>query len=50
MHVQRGKKNEFGSHMEKCVFIEYSEGYKIWKFYNPTTQKVIISERLDFDE
>jgi len=25
-------------------------GYKGWKFYNPTTKKVVISERADFDE
>jgi hypothetical protein len=36
--------------MEKCVFIGYPEGYKGWKFYNPVTKKVIISERADFDE
>ena len=36
--------------MEKCVFIGYPQGYKGWKFYNPTTRKVVISERADFDE
>ena len=36
--------------MEKCIFIGYPEGYKGWKFYNPVTKKVIISERADFDE
>ena len=36
--------------MEKCIFIGYPEGYKGWKFYNPTTKKTIISERADFDE
>ena len=36
--------------MEKCVFIGYPQGYKGWKFYNPTTKKVVISERADFDE
>jgi len=36
--------------MEKCVFIGYPQGYKGWKFYNPTTKKVVISERTDFDE
>jgi hypothetical protein len=28
----------------------YPQGYKGWKFYNPATQKVVISERADFDE
>ena len=40
----------FGSHMEKCIFIGYSDGYKAWKFYCPESKKVIISERADFDE
>jgi hypothetical protein len=35
---------------EKCIFIGYPEGYKGWKFYNPETKKVVISERADFDE
>ena len=36
--------------MEKCVFIGYPAGYKGWKFHNPTTRKVVISERADFNE
>ena len=36
--------------MEKCVFIGYPAGYKRWKFYNPTTRKLVISEGADFDE
>ncbi|OAX31500.1 hypothetical protein K503DRAFT_703611, partial [Rhizopogon vinicolor AM-OR11-026] len=36
--------------VEKCVFIGYPQGYKGWKFYNPTTKKTVIAERADFDE
>ena len=36
--------------MEKCIFIGYPQGYKGWKFYNPETKKVVISEHADFDE
>ena len=36
--------------MEKCVFIGYPQGYKGWKFYNPLTKQVLISERADFNE
>ena len=50
MHIQKDKRAGLGSHMEKCVFIGYPQGYKGWKFYNPTTKKVVISERADFDE
>jgi len=28
----------------------YPSGYKGWKFYNPTTQKYLISEGAEFDE
>ena len=50
VHVQRDKRSSLGSHMDKCIFIGYPDGYKGWKFYNPQTKKVIISERADFDE
>ena len=49
VHIQKDKREGLGSHMEKCVFIGYPQGYKGWKFYNPTTKKTIISERADFD-
>ena len=50
--IQRDKRplGSLGTHMEKCVFIGYPQGYKGWKFYNPVTRKVAISERADFDE
>ena len=32
------------------MFIGYPDGYKGWKFYNPTTKHTIISEHADFDE
>ena len=50
VHIQKDKRDGLGSHMEKCAFIGYPQGYKGWKFYNPTTKKVVISERADFDE
>jgi hypothetical protein len=50
--IQRDKQpiGSLGTHMEKCVFVGYPQGYKGWCFYNPITKKVIISERADFDE
>jgi transposase InsO family protein len=50
VHIQKDKRSSLDSHMEKCIFIGYPEGFKGWKFYNPNTKKVIISERADFDE
>ena len=50
VHVQKDKRTALGSHMEKCIFIGYPDGYKGWKFYNPITKKMVISERAEFDE
>jgi hypothetical protein len=50
VHIQKDKRVGLSSHMEKCIFIGYPPGYKGWKFYNPVTKRVIISERADFDE
>lgn len=49
VHVQKDKWAKLGSHMEKCIFVGYPEGYKGGKFYNPVTKKVVICERADFD-
>jgi len=32
------------------VFVGYPSDYKGWKFYNPSSKKYIISERVEFDE
>jgi len=37
--IQKDKRRSLQPHMEKCVFMGYTSGYKGWKFYNPTTQK-----------
>src|SRR6202789_3814860 len=50
VHVQKDKRTGIGSHMEKCVFVGYPDGYKGWTFYNPTTKRTVISERAEFDE
>jgi len=51
VHVQKNKRtSSLGPHMEKAIFIGYPQGFKGWKFYNPVTKRVIISERADFDE
>ena len=50
VHVQKDKRGPLGSHMEKCIFLGYPEGYKGWRFYNPATKRVIVSERAVFDE
>ena len=50
VHIQKDKHSALRPHYEKCMFIGYPDGYKGWKFYNPTTKCTIISEHIDFDE
>ena len=50
VHIQKDKWTGIGSHMEKCVFIGYPDGYKGWMFYNFTTKQTVISECAEFDE
>jgi len=50
VHSQKDKRAALRSHYDKCVFIGYPDGYKGWKFYNPTTKRTIILEHADFDE
>lgn len=48
--AQKGRHLALDTHMEKCVFIGYPDGYKGWKFYNSTTKYTVISECADLDE
>jgi len=41
VHIQKDKREKLGSHMAKCIFIGYPEGYKGWRFYNPETHRVL---------
>ena len=50
VYIQKDKRPHLGFHSEKCIFIGYPEGVKGWRFWNPETKKVIISERAEFDE
>ena len=50
VHSQKDKHSALRPYYEKCVFIGYPDGYKGWKFYNPTTKCTIISECVDFDK
>ena len=50
VYIQKDKRKSLQPHMEKCIFVGYPTGYKGWLFYNPSTKKLIISERAVFDE
>jgi hypothetical protein len=50
VHVQKDKRDGIGAHMEKAVFMGYPAGFKAWKFWNPTAQRLIIAERAEFEK
>ena len=50
VHVQKDKRRPLESHMEKCVFLGYLDGYKHCKIYNPTSKHTLISGRAHFDK
>jgi GAG-pre-integrase domain len=50
VHIQKDKRTGIGSHMEKCIFVGYPQGYKGWTFYNPTTKQTIISEQAELNK
>jgi hypothetical protein len=50
MHVQKDKQTGIHSHIQQCIFLGYPPDYAGWKFYNPVTRKIVISECTEFDE
>jgi hypothetical protein len=50
VHVQKDKWTGIHSHIQQCIFLGYPSDYVGWKFYNPVTRKIVISERAEFDE
>ena len=50
VHVKKDKRSQLQSHTEKCIFIGYPVDYKAWRFWNPVTQKEVISNTAEFDE
>jgi hypothetical protein len=49
VHVQRDKWTSIHSHIQQCIFLGYPPYYAGWKFYNPVTRKIVISEHAEFD-
>src|SRR5882724_203261 len=50
VHVLRDKHAILDPHMKRCVFIGYTDGYKGWKLYDPTTKCTSISECAVFNK
>lgn len=47
--LKKDRKN-LESHSEPCIFIRFSDGYKGWKVYNPTSRTVSTTRDVIFDE
>lgn len=50
VHIQKDQRRGLDSHTQKCIFIGYPDDYKGWRFYNPDTRKIVISNTAEFDE
>ncbi|KAL0960995.1 hypothetical protein HGRIS_014931 [Hohenbuehelia grisea] len=50
VHIKKKKRKALQPKSQKCVFIGYAEGTKAWKFWNPVTQKILVSSHAIFDE
>ena len=50
VHVKKDQRKQLQSHTQKCVFIGYPTNFKGWLFWNPTSQKEVLSDSAEFDE
>lgn len=50
VHIKKDKRSGFSPHMQKAIFVGYPAQYKGWEFYNPSTKRLVLSDRADFDE
>lgn len=50
VNLQKDQRGQLEAHYIKCIFIGYPHNYKGWRFWNPVTQKEIISNSAVFDE
>jgi len=50
VHLQKDQHGALLPHAAQCIFIGYPIDYKGWRFWNPSTQKEIISDSAVFRE
>ena len=50
VNILRKDRKNLEPHSEPCIFISFSDGYKGWKIYNPTTRTVSTARDIIFDE
>eukprot|EP00253_Pinus_taeda_P002681 PITA_02681 len=50
VHVPKEKQTKLDNKLEKCIFIEYKDGLKSYKIWNPVTRKVVYNRDVVFRE
>lgn len=50
MHIPQERRNKLDSKSEKCIFVEYKDGIKGYKLWNPTTSTVVYNRDVIFKE
>ena len=50
VHLQKDQHPPLTPHAAQCIFIGYPTDYKAWRFWNPNTQREVISDSAVFRE
>ena len=50
VHVPKEKRGKLDNKAEKCIFIDYKDGMKGYKLWNPITKKTVYSRYVVFRE
>lgn len=48
--IRKDKREPFGAHSRKCIFLGYAHGKKAWKFWDLIERKLFESSHAQFDE
>ena len=48
VHVPKENRNKFDRKVEKCIFIGYKDGLKVYKFWNQEIKKIVYSQGVVF--
>jgi hypothetical protein len=50
VHVPKENRSKLDKNVEKCIFIGYKDGVKVYKIWNPETKKTVYSRDVVFIE